>query len=182
MEDLGAAVIDADSVGHEAYRPHSEIWQEVVATFGEGILQSSGEVDRKALGAIVFADPEARSKLNSIMHPRMAKIIAEQIRLLSDRGADVVLEAALLVEAGWAYLVNEIWCTYLPEDEAIRRISRRNSLPEAEIKKRVNAQMPAEAKLEDADIVIDNSGTVEELRTQVEQLWNSRVKERTRQE
>ena len=179
LRELGAAVIDADHVGHEAYRPHSEIWQEVVKTFGSGVLQADREIDRKALGLIVFADPQARAQLNAIMHPRMAKIIQERIRQLDEEGAEVVVvEAALLFEADWAYLVDEVWVTSAPDEEAIRRISQRSSLSEEEVRGRMSSQMPTREKLNRADVVVKNAGGLEELNAHVHCLWNSRVKGR----
>ena len=183
LKELGATIIDADRVGHQAYSPHSEIWRQVVETFGAGVLQADGEIDRKALGAIVFADPEARKRLNSIMHPRMAKIIQEHIRKLDvEQAGVVVLEAALLFEADWAHLVDEVWVTSAPDEEAIQRISKRSDLSQEEIRGRMASQMPTTEKLSRADVVVKNSGGLKELRAEVEHLWNSRVEGRIRRE
>ena len=179
LASLGASIIDADRVGHEAYRPHQGIWQEVVQAFGEEILQPDGEVDRKALGAIVFSQPDARAKLNSIMHPWMAKEIERQIDQMRRDGVEVVVvEAALLIEAGWQRLVDELWVTTADEDEAARRVSRRSGLTEEQVRGRMATQMPVAEKIEQADVVIDNSGSLEELRRQVTREWNGRVKGR----
>ena len=176
-----AVVVDADRVGHDAYKPHSEIWQEVVSAFGDGILQPSGEIDRKALGAVIFGDPQARAKLNSIMHPRMAKIIEHRIRELRDQSVEVVvLEAALLVEAGWKYLVDEVWLTTAPQGVVVSRVSERSNLSESEIRSRIRAQMPVEERLKYADVVVENTGGLEKLRSQVEALWKERVNERVK--
>ena len=91
FQELGAVLINADRIGHQAYTPHSEIWQEVVKAFGEEILQPTGEIDRKKLGSIVFADPDQLTKLNQIMHPRMAGMVAQQVQELREQGADVVV-------------------------------------------------------------------------------------------
>ena len=176
LKDLGATVINADIIGHEAYRPHSEIWQEVVETFGESVLQVNGEIDRKELGNIIFRDPGARAKLNSIMHPWMARTIEDRIRELGQRGVEaVVVEAALLIEAGWRYLVDEVWVTSAPEEEVVRRVRQRSNLAELDIRRRVNSQMPVTEKLKQADVVLENDGELGELRAQVERLWNDRV-------
>lgn len=179
LASLGASVIDADRVGHEAYRPHHGVWQEVVQAFGEEILQPDGEVDRKALGAIVFSQPDARAKLNGIMHPWMAKEIERQIDQMRHDGVEVVVvEAALLIEAGWQRLVDELWVTTADEDEAVRRVSRRSGLTEEQVRGRIATQMPVAEKIEQADVVIDNSGSLEELQRQVTREWNGRVKGR----
>ena len=179
LASLGASVIDADRVGHEAYKPHQGIWQEVVQAFGEEILQPDGEVDRKALGAIVFSQPDARAKLNSIMHPWMAQEIERQIDQLRQDGVEVVvLEAALLIEAGWQGLVDELWVTMVDEDEAVLRVSLRSGLSEEQVRGRMATQMPVAEKVEQADVVIDNSGSLEELEWRVTQEWNGRVKGR----
>ena len=179
LASLGASVIDADIVGHEAYRPHQGIWQEVVQAFGEGILQPDGEVDRKALGAIVFSQPGARATLNGIMHPWMAKEIERRIDRMRQHGVEVVvLEAALLIEAGWQRLVDELWVTTAGEEEAVERVSRRSGLSEEQVRGRMATQMPVAEKIEQADVVIDNSGSLEDLQLRVTQEWNGRVKGR----
>ena len=177
LRDLGATVIDADRVGHDAYRPHSDIWREVVATFGEQVLETTGEVDRKRLGAIVFGDPDAREKLNSIMHPRMAGIIQEQIDQLRTQGKDVVIvEAALLVEAGWDKMVDEIWTTDSPEEEVVDRLRHRNNLSADEVGRRIRSQLPFEDRAKNAQVVVRNAGSLDQLRQDVEYLWGNRMK------
>ena len=182
MVSLGASLIDADVVGHEAYTPHAEAWRQVVKAFGEGILAPNNEIDRRALGAIVFSDPEQLKRLNGIMHPLMAGMVQETIDAFREVGAQVVVvEAALLFEAGWDSLVQEVWVTDSPEDAVINRLSRRNGMSEEEARKRVSSQMSREERLERADIVIDNSSNVEAMRMVIDELWATRVKERIEQ-
>ena len=177
LQGLGAALINADQVGHEAYKPHSEIWQEVVKAFGEEILQPNGEIDRKKLGSIVFSHPQQLVRLNQIMHPRMARIVAQRIERLREEGVPVVVvEAALLFEAGWDSLVDEVWTTDSTLEAVISRLQARNGLSEEEIRKRINSQMSAKERLARADVVIDNSGDVANLERTVQSLWNNRVK------
>ena len=176
LKELGAEVIDADRVGHEAYSPHNGIWREVVDTFGERVLGPAGEIDRKQLGAIVFSDPEAMVRLNAIMHPRMADIIREKIGRLREQGGSlVVVEAALLIEAGWEPLVEEIWVTSSTEEQVEERLRHRNGLSEEQIRSRVRAQMPFEERARHAQVVVENSGSLEELKEEVESLCRSRV-------
>lgn len=177
LREWGATVIDADLVGHEAYRPQSTAWREVVAAFGESILGPSDEIDRKRLGAIIFNDPDARAKLNSIMHPRMAEMVKEKIDLLRQQGEElVVLEAAVLVEAGWNSLVDEIWVTHSPEGEVINRLRQRNNLSEEEAVSRIRSQLSHEERAKHAHVTVHNSGSMDELLEEVKFLWADRVK------
>ena len=182
MVALGAELIDADLVGHEAYTPHAEAWRQVVGAFGEGILQPDGEIDRRSLGAIVFSDPEQLARLNGIMHPLMARMVQKKIDALRVGGAGVVVvEAALLFEAGWDSLVEEVWVTDSPEEAVIRRLSQRNGMNEEEARRRVSSQMGRPERLGRADIVIDNSADVGAMLTSIDELWETRVKERIEQ-
>lgn len=181
LQELGAVVIDADRLGHEAYRPHTEAWQEVVAAFGSDILQPNGDIDRKKLGQIVFNDAAALAKLNAIMHPKIARMARERIQQLQTQGIHtIVLEAAVLIEAGWTSLVDEVWVTWVPVETAIRRVQARNHLPEDAVRARINSQMPFEERSKHARVVIDNSGDLEQLRRQVHEVWNSRIRQRVK--
>ena len=182
MVSFGAALIDADMVGHEAYQPHAEAWERVVEAFGEGILQSNGEIDRRSLGAIVFSDPEQLARLNGIMHPLMASMVQEKIEALETEGTEVVVvEAALLFEAGWDSLVQEVWVTDASEEAVIHRLGQRNGMSEEEARKRLASQMSRTERLERADFVIDNSGDFADMFTAIDELWATRVKERIEQ-
>ena len=176
LRSLGAEIIDADQVGHEAYTPNSESWQEVVKTFGEEILQPGGEIDRRKLGSLVFSDPEELAKLNGIMHPRMARMVSDKLEAFRGEGVEVVVvEAALLFEAGWDSLVDEVWATDSAVDTVVQRLRDRNGMTEEEVLKRIGSQMDREERLERADLVVDNSGDVDTLRTTVQSLWEARV-------
>ncbi len=176
LEALGASLISADQVGHEAYSPNTEAWEQVVAAFGGGILQEDGEINRRELGAIVFSDPGKLEKLNQIMHPRMARVVADKIEILRSQGVDVVVvEAALLFEAGWDSLVEEVWVTDSPEEIVIERLKQRNGLSEEEARKRISSQMDRVERLERSDFVIDNSGDMAGLGNAIKELWDRRV-------
>lgn len=176
LEELGAAVVDADSLGHLIYRPQTEGWRAVVEHFGEGILAPDGEVDRKKLGPIVFGDPKQLEKLNAITHPLIYKLAEERIRELGSQAQKiVVLEAALLIEARWTSLVDEIWVTTSPEEHVVERLQNRNGMSVEAASARIRSQMPQSERVEYADVVIDNAGDLEKLGKQVENLWYSRV-------
>jgi dephospho-CoA kinase len=179
LQGLGALIINADLVGHEAYKPNTDSWREVVKAFGDDILRHNGEIDRRKLGAIVFSDPEQLARLNGIMHPRMARMVAGELDRLRCQSTPVaVVEAALLFEAGWDSLVDEVWVTDSPVEAVIERLQVRNGLSAPDVLKRIESQMERSARLEQAQVVVDNSADVAELKRTVTSLWNSRVKGR----
>ena len=172
LRELGAALIDADKAGHEAYQPNTETWREVVAAFGEQVLTPDGEIDRKKLGGIVFSSPESLARLNLIMHPRMYEMMKAQIEECRQRGVDVVvLEAAILLEAGWTPLVDEVWVTVAPESTVVERTRERTGLSEEQILARIRSQMSSEERAKHAEVVINNDGTRDELKAKVKELW-----------
>ena len=176
LEALGASIISADQVGHEAYTPNTEAWEKVVAAFGDDILQDDGEIDRRKLGAVVFSDPGQLGKLNQIMHPRMARMVADKIEELRGQGVEVVVvEAALLFEAGGDSLVEEVWVTDSTEQVVIERLKQRNGMSEEEARKRIYSQMNRTERLERSDYVIENSGDMETLGSTIKKLWDCRV-------
>ena len=176
LEALGASIISADQVGHEAYTPKTEAWDQVVVAFGDEILQEDGGIDRRKLGALVFSDPGKLEKLNQIMHPLMARMVSDKIEALRDQEVGVVVvEAALLFEAGWDSLVEEVWVTDSPEKIVIERLKQRNGMSEEEARKRIYSQMDRTERLERSDYVIQNSGDMAELESAIKELWDRRV-------
>ena len=176
LEALGASIISADQVGHEAYTPNTEAWEHVVSAFGDEILQDDGEIDRRKLGTIVFSDPGQLERLNQIMHPRMAQMVADKVEVLRGQGVEVVVvEAALLFEAGWDSLVEEVWTTDSPEQAVIERLKVRNGMSEEEVRKRMSSQMGRTERLERSDYVIENSGDMVALGVAIKELWDRRV-------
>jgi dephospho-CoA kinase len=176
LEDLGAAAINADLLGHEAYLPNTVTWQKIVDTFGKEVLSPGGEVDRKKLGGVVFGDPGQLERLNAIMFPRIYQMIEERIAGLDRDGRNtVVVEAALFLEAKWDPLAAEIWVTVSSEDAVVERLKSRNNFTEEAIKARIASQMPQDERVARADVVIDNDIGMDELRRRVEQLFEERV-------
>ena len=176
LEALGASIISADQVGHEAYTPNTEAWEHVVSAFGDEILQDDGEIDRRKLGTIVFSDSGQLERLNQIMHPRMAQMVADKVEVLRGQGVEVVVvEAALLFEAGWDSLVEEVWTTDSPEQAVIERLKVRNGMSEEEARKRMSSQMGRTERLNRSDYVIENSGDMVALGVAIKELWDRRV-------
>lgn len=172
LRQLGAVIVDADKVGHEAYLPHTDAWREVVAAFGRQILGPDEQIDRPRLGQIVFSDPKAMARLNEITHPKIRSMVAERLEALRRDGVKVaVLEAAILIEASWSDLADQVWVTWAPEEMAIRRLMERSNLTEEQARARLASQMPPAEKIQYADVIINNEGTFEQVREQVVALW-----------
>ena len=174
---LGAAIIDADALAHELSQPGQPIFNAYVERFGREIVTAGGTLDRAAIAVRVFADPAVRAEVDAIAHP-LIRIAAEE-RLRAARAAGkkaAVLDVPLLFEAGWDVLADEVWVVALPAEEQLARLlARDKSMSEGEARARISAQMPLTEKCARADIVIDNSGTVEETRECIEQLWRERI-------
>ncbi len=177
LAELGAQVIDADSLAHETMEAGTPTWQRVVDEFGPDILQPDGEINRAQLGARVFADPEALARLEAIVHPA---VIAESERLLhnlrdeSNRSAGtslIVLEAIKLIESGMHRRCDELWVVTCPREEQLQRLVEKRGLSVAEAELRIDAQPPQEEKSALADVLIDNSGDLEQTRAQVRREW-----------
>ena len=172
LAELGAVILDADKVGHEAFKPDTEAWREVVAAFGRQILIASGDIDRRKLGEVVFGNPESLSRLNQIMHPRMYEMVKAQLEEYRRQGVEVVvLEAPLLVEAGWTSLVDEVWVTVAPESTVLRRLVERTALSEEEALARIRSQLPSEERAKHADVVINTDCDLDEVKRKVKELW-----------
>ena len=178
LRDLGATVINADLVGHEAYLPHTEAWQAVVDAFGSDILDPEGQIVRPRLGVIVFSDPAKLEQLNTIVHPRIYAMIGDRIEEFKTDGIGaVVVEAALLIEAGWTPLADEIWVITSPIEQVHSRLIGRG-LSRDQARSRIESQMPQEERVTHADVVIVNDSGEGELQSAVKEQWDRRVASR----
>jgi dephospho-CoA kinase len=181
LRELGAEVLSADHLAHETYLPGTTGWQEIVEEFGQRVLAPNGEIDRKALGAMVFQDPVKLERLNAIVHPRTRELISERLRGLEDKDCKVaVVEVVLLVEAiredaAWTALIDEVWVVVAPEDTVVERVMGRGGLDAEAIRARVRAQATHDDRRQIADIIIENDGNLEHLRKRVEALWQERL-------
>jgi len=173
LEQLGAAVIDADKVGHECYKPNTDGWEKVVAAFGKDVLGTDDGIDRARLSQIVFEDDVALHNLNSIMHPIIRKSIEKEIEELKGQGSDVVIiEAPVFVEAGWGDLVYQVWVTAVPEVVAAKRFSESSGLSQREAERRIKSQLSNEERIKHADRIIDTSRNIEQTKSDVRKLWH----------
>ncbi len=174
LEKLGAVVIDADAITHELERRGSPLLAKIVGEFGTGILLSDGELDRAALGELVFRDAGARERLNHIVHPAVGAEIARRIAAARDAGAPlVIVDVPLLLEVGGRGRagVEAVIVVYAREEQQIERQVARSGYSRAEAERRVRAQLSIEAKRELADFVIDNSGSPAQTERQVRELF-----------
>lgn len=176
LQDQGANVINADLLGHEAYLPGTVGFEQVVSEFGEDIVGADGHVDRQKLGPIVFSDPSNMDRLNAIMHPLIKDMIQTQLDYVEGKGQLIaIVEAAVLIEAGWESLFDEIWVVTADEEEIISRLASRNGLSREDSQKRINSQMTSIERSAHGDVIINNTGSVEDLKENVESLWAQRV-------
>jgi dephospho-CoA kinase len=169
----GAIVIDADRVAHEVYAPGTEGFDKVVARFGHEVVGPDGSIDRKALGAVVFGDPEALADLNAIIHPLVRKEVARRLLDAAQRRPDatIVIEAALMTETGWTGGAGALWVVLADPDIALERLVRDREMDEAEARLRIGAQATNEARRKHATLVIENNGTLSQLESAVDRAW-----------
>lgn len=177
---LGATVIDADSIGHRVIAPDGAGYGPVVAAFGREIVAADGTIDRRRLGAKVFADPDALKRLNAISHPLMAREMEREIGRLRALPAErrpqlIVLDAAILLEAGWDRLCNAVWTVEVPPETAIERLMARNGLSEDQARGRLAAQHSNAERAAKAERIISNAGSIADLEAAVDALWTQAI-------
>ena len=173
LKRLGAKVVDADRLGHRAYAPGTPGFAKVVDAFGREVLADDGTVDRRRLGGKVFGNPAELKKLTDIVWPEIGRLADAEIaaqRAANPNGV-VVLEAAVLVEAGWGHGLDEIWVVVVAHDCAVERAVARGGLSADEARARIAAQTTNAERRRLADVVLDNSGSLAHLQAQVDAEW-----------
>ncbi len=170
----GAVVVDADRLGHEAYLPGTPGYQGVVAAFGAEIVAEDGTIDRRKLGPIVFGNPAKLKQLTDIVWPQIRALAVRRFsELRAVDTAIVVLEAAMLFEAGWDDLCDEIWTAEVERDRAVERLISRNGMTSEAALERINAQLTNEERRRRSTVVVPNNGALEELRAEVDRQWGA---------
>ena len=178
LRELGALVIDADIVGHETYRNGRPAWGEIVEAFGDMVIGSDGEINRRELGRIVFDDPVNLKRLTDIVWPKIREELKDRMAVERDGGGTDVLivEAAVLFEAGWENLFDEIWVVTAHEKDVLERLERqRNQKPE-QTRARVRAQLTNEEREQRADVMVRNDEDRAALAATVKTLWTDRTR------
>jgi dephospho-CoA kinase len=170
--ELGCHLLDSDPITHQLLQPGQAVHAAVVHAFGERILSPDGTVDRRVLGDIVFNDPDARAKLNNLVHPAIIQRQQEWLReveALDPRGIAIV-SAALMIEVGTYKNYEKVIVVTCGPDIQRQRLRARSSLSEDQIEARIRSQMPMDEKVKYAHFVIDNSGTLDATRDQVRRI------------
>jgi dephospho-CoA kinase len=170
LAERGAEVIDADHIARQVVMPGTPAWCKIREHFGPGVLHPDGQIDRQALADIVFADKTRLALLNEITHPAIFARIADRLEGLHDQDVVVVLDAALLIEAGLAEGVDVVIVTHSPQEIQLERLAAKGMGTQA-ASDRIAAQLAPEKRLARADIVIDNSGSLEKLGRRVDEVW-----------
>lgn len=173
LEHLGAYGIDADAITHRAISRDAPCYDDIVKTFGSFILTPEGQIDRKKLGRIVFNDPEALAKLESIIHP----LVEQAVDLIIKRASQkvVVIEAIKLLESNLAKDCDAVWVVYSPPEVQLSRLMHNRNMSEAEARQRMAAQVPQESRFSEAAVVIKNSTTYDDTWKQVTTAWQRHV-------
>jgi dephospho-CoA kinase len=168
----GARIVDADRIAHALQEPGQPCYFQIVEAFGAGILDASGRIARRRLGALVFADPVARRRLESILHPSIRETCQAEIRAAKAAGQTIcVVDAALILETGQQGRFHKIVLVSAPEDVQVDRLVRDRDLTEAEARQRIGSQWTTAAKGALADFVIDNSGDMAATEAQVARIY-----------
>ncbi len=171
LRELGAHTIDADQLIHIILKKGGPAYWPVISEFGPSIVDASGEIDRRALGRIVFADPERLRTLEQIEHPIVRRVIDDEIADAPE--PVVVIDAIKLIESGWADKCDAVWVVTCTREQQLERLMRTRGYSQEEAEMRIDAQAPQEEKLARATVVIYNSGTIEETRGQVQAAWEA---------
>jgi dephospho-CoA kinase len=178
LGEFGAPILDADKVAHSTYAPGAPAYDAVVAAFGADIVASDRTIDRKKLGAVVFGNPERLNKLTSIVWPATFESIRRNVAELRASGAKlpIVVEAAILIEANWQPLFGEIWLVRALREQVVARIESQRGLKPAETEARIRAQLSDEERAKHASLIIENNGSLEELRALLKTIWAGALK------
>ncbi|MFZ5649074.1 MAG: dephospho-CoA kinase [Bacillota bacterium] len=174
LAELGAEVIDTDQVSRDVVAQGTGGLKKIVGEFGPGVLNEKGELDRAKMASIVFENPGARKKLESIIHPEVIRVVDRRIdEYRRGRGGAPVLvvEVPLLLESGMDKMMDEIWVVKVDREVQVARVMARSGLSREDVLKRINAQMSQEEKCKFADRIIDNSGLLEDTIRQIDAIW-----------
>lgn len=178
LRALGAAVIDGDALSRELTAPGGPALPAIRARFGNGVFHPDGTLDRRALGATIFADDEARARLDAIMQPMLRQMILDGIEDARQSGAALcVLDMPLLYEAGLDVLCDRVWCAWIPRETQLQRLMTRDGFSIEEAEARLRSQIPADEKAAHADVIIDTSGSIQYTRDKLPPLFDAELRQ-----
>ena len=174
LADLGAIIMDADKIAHSTYAPGGPAYAGVVAVFGKEVLAPDGTVDRSKLGPIVFKDPSKLGRLTAAVWPATKQRIGEMIVEARKNGErkPIVVEAAILIEANWQPLFDEVWLVTAAKQAVIERVERDRGLKPEQTEARIKAQLSDEERRKHATLIIENDGTIPQLQQKIAHLWS----------
>lgn len=176
LQKHGAPVLDADQISRALTAQNGGALPMIREAFGEAVFQADGQLDRKALGAVVFSDEPARRRLEAIIHPMVAERIRKELEAISLTHPAAVVDIPLLYESGMESIADEVWCVYVPKKEQIKRLRGRDKLTHEQALLRFNSQMDPREKCRRADYVIHTGGTPEETARKAAALWQQALK------
>jgi dephospho-CoA kinase len=178
LAELGATIIDADKLGHESYQQGTEAYQQIIDAFGKDVVAADGEIDRRVLGGKVFGDTsgQSRKRLEAIVWPAIRRLANDDIEELRAKGVQVaVLEAAVLIEADWLDIVDEVWLVMVDPAIARQRVVERNGLTPEQADERIAAQLTNDERRPYASVVIENNRSLDDLTAAVANAWSTGV-------
>lgn len=174
LRERGAPIVDADQIVHQLQAPGSALLCEIAQAFGQELIRQDGSLDRPRLGSIIFADPAKRQQLEGIVHPPVRAEIWAQVERHRQNGAPaVILDIPLLIEGGWQERLDRLWLVWVDAETQLDRLMARDSLDRERALARINAQMALDQKRPFADLVIDNTGSLQATEAQVDRAWRS---------
>ncbi|WP_041720891.1 dephospho-CoA kinase [Alkaliphilus metalliredigens] len=174
LKNLGAIIIDADTVARQVAEKGEPVLQEIQRVFGTEMILKDGTLDRKKLGALVFNNHQAMQQLNEMIHPKIIEEIKKALNWYKNNRKNyvIIIDAALLIELRLTEMVDEVWVVAVSKEIQKKRLMKRNDLTEGAAINRIEMQMSIEEKMTHADQVIDNSGNQDDLKKQVKVLWD----------
>ena len=182
LKSLGAKTINADIFGHSVYKKNTKVWGEIIKEFGEAVLDKDGNIVRSKLANRVFSSKSELDKLNRICHPEIKKLVIKELDQFSlDSVKIAVVEAAILIEANWTDIVDEVWSIESKTSIIFNRVKKRDNINRSVIQSRIDSQIDNATRLKYSDIVITNNGTIEELKKNLSGIWERKFISRNKE-
>lgn len=176
LTELGAVIVDADQISRDAVKPGAPALDSIIKEFGADMVRPDGTLDRTRLAQVVFGDPAARKRLESILHPAIARLAEQKLNELREAGTALVFYVApLLIEAGALSRVDEVWVVHVDRATQLRRLMDRDGISEQEALQRIAAQMPMEEKRAYGKVVIENRAGIESTRDEIRRIWEREI-------
>jgi dephospho-CoA kinase len=173
LAGLGAPLIDFDVLARQVVEPGKPAFRQIVDYFGKEVLQGDGTLDRKKLSKIVFQDTEKRNQLEDFTHPPIYEAFLKRVKAITEKDPGAIIQAVvpLLIEKNLQSIFDKVLVVYVPEEQEIERLVERDGISEEEATHMLKAQLPIDEKLAHTDFVVNNEGSMEATKRQVEDIW-----------